>query len=34
MQAVVPRAHAVLLDQADWHVSSMLKVPANIPVVP
>jgi len=30
-QAVAPGAHAVLLlDQAGWHVSPKLKVPANI----
>jgi hypothetical protein len=34
-QAVAPGAHAVLLlDQAGWHVSSKLKVPANITLVP
>ena len=30
-QAVAPGAHAVLLlDQAGWHVTPKLKVPANI----
>ena len=34
-QAVAPGAHAVvLLDQAGWHVSAKLKVPANITLVP
>ena len=34
-QAVAPGAHAVLLlDQAGWHVSSKLVVPANITLVP
>ena len=34
-QAVAPGAHAVvLLDRAGWHVSSKLKVPANITLVP
>ncbi len=34
-QAVAPGAHAVLLlDQAGWHVSRKLKVPANITLVP
>ena len=34
-QAVAPEAHAVLLlDQAGWHVSRKLKVPANITLVP
>ncbi len=34
-QAVTPGAHAVLLlDQAGWHVSRKLKVPANITLVP
>jgi transposase len=34
-RAVAPGAHAVLLlDQAGWHVSSKLKVPANITLVP
>ena len=34
-QAVVPGAHAiVLLDQAGWHLSTKLKVPANITLVP
>jgi transposase len=34
-QAVAPGRHAVLLlDQAGWHVSSKLKVPANITLVP
>jgi transposase len=33
--AVAPGAHAVLLlDRAGWHVSSKLKVPANITLVP
>jgi hypothetical protein len=31
-QTVTPRAHAVvLLDQAGWHLSDMLDIPANIP---
>ncbi len=34
-QAVAPGAHAVLLlDQAGWHVSRKLQVPANITLVP
>jgi transposase len=34
-QTVSPGAHAVLLlDQAGWHVSSKLKVPANITLLP
>ena len=34
-QAVAPGAHAVLLlDQAGWHVSPKLKVPANSTLVP
>ena len=34
-QAVAPGAHAiVLLDQAGWHVSARLRVPANITLVP
>ena len=34
-QAVAPGAHAVLLlDQAGWHVSPKLKVPANITLMP
>ncbi len=34
-QAVGPGAHAVLLlDQAGWHVSSKLKVPVNITLMP
>jgi transposase len=34
-QAVAPGAHAiVLLDQAGWHQSKRLKVPANITLVP
>jgi transposase len=34
-QAVAPGAHAmVLLDQAGWHLSKKLKVPANITLVP
>ena len=34
-QAVAPGAHAlVLLDQAGWHLSRRLKVPANITLVP
>ena len=34
-QAVAPGAHAmVLLDQAGWHLSTRLKVPANITLVP
>ena len=34
-QAVAPGAHAmVLLDQAGWHLSKELKVPANITLVP
>ncbi len=32
---IAPRAHAVLvLDQAGWHMSSRLVVPANITLVP
>jgi hypothetical protein len=35
VQAVAPGAHAVvLLDRAGWHVSSKLKVPANLTLVP
>jgi transposase len=34
-RAVAPGAHAVvLLDQAGWHQSKRLKVPANITLVP
>jgi transposase len=34
-QAVAPGAHAVLLlDQAGWHVSAKLAVPANITLLP
>jgi transposase len=34
-QAVAPGAHAVvLLDQAGWHVSAKLRVPATITLVP
>src|SRR3954465_8122159 len=34
-QAVAPGAHAVLLlDQAGWHVSPKLTVPANITLMP
>jgi transposase len=34
-QAVAPGAQAVvLLDQAGWHVSAKLKVPANLTLVP
>ena len=34
-QAVTPGAHAVvLLDQAGWHLSKRLKIPANITLVP
>jgi len=34
-QAVAPGAHAVvLLDQAGWHTSPKLKVPANITLLP
>ena len=34
-QAVVPKAHAVLLlDQAGWHVSPKLNVPDNITLLP
>jgi transposase len=34
-QAVAPGAHAVLLlDQAGWHVSPKLPVPANITLLP
>jgi putative transposase len=34
-QAVAPGAHAVLLlDQAGWHVSRKLQVPANITLLP
>jgi transposase len=34
-QAVAPGAHAVvLLDQAGWHVSTRLAVPANITLLP
>jgi transposase len=34
-QAVTPGAHAVLLlDQAGWHTSRKLQVPANITLVP
>jgi len=34
-QAVAPGAHAVvLLDQAGWHLSATLTVPANISLMP
>jgi transposase len=34
-QAVAPGAHAVvLLDQASWHLSTRLVVPANITLMP
>ena len=34
-EAVAPGAHAVvLLDQAGWHLSKRLKIPANITLVP
>jgi transposase len=34
-QAVAPGAHAVvLLDQAGWHTSAKLKLPANISLLP
>ena len=34
-RAVNPGAHAVLLlDQAGWHLSTQLKVPANITLMP
>ena len=34
-QAVPPGGHAVLLlDRAGWHVSTKLKVPNNIPLLP
>ena len=34
-QAVATDAHAVvLLDQAGWHISAKLKVPANITLLP
>jgi transposase len=34
-QAVAPGAHAVvLLDQAAWHTSAKLKIPANISLLP
>ena len=34
-QAVSPSAHAVvLLDQAGWHTSAKLKLPANISLLP
>ena len=34
-QALTPGAHAiVLLDQAGWHVSAKLRVPANLTLVP
>jgi len=34
-QAVAPRAHAVvLMDQAGWHTTYKLKVPANITIIP
>jgi hypothetical protein len=34
-QTVTPRAHAVvLLDQAGWHLSDMLDIPANITLMP
>jgi transposase len=34
-KAVAPGAHAILiLDQAGWHVSAKLEVPANITLMP
>ena len=34
-QAVAPRAHAVvLMDQAGWHTTDKLDVPANITIIP
>lgn len=34
-QAVAPSAHAVLLvDQAGWHMTPKLAVPANISIIP
>jgi transposase len=34
-KAVAPNAHAVLLvDQAGWHLSTRLVVPANITIIP
>jgi putative transposase len=34
-KAVAPKAHAVLLvDQAGWHLSTRLVVPANITIIP
>jgi putative transposase len=34
-QAVAPGSHAVLLlDQAGWHVSTKLRVPSNITLLP
>jgi hypothetical protein len=34
-KAVAPKAHAVLLvDQAGWHLSTCLVVPANITIIP
>ena len=34
-KAVAPSAHAVLLvDQAGWHLSTRLVVPANITIIP
>ncbi|WP_428332612.1 IS630 family transposase [Novosphingobium sp.] len=34
-QAVAPRAHAVvLMDQAGWHTTDKLEVPANITIIP
>src|SRR3954467_7673193 len=33
-QAVAPEAHALLVDQAGWHQSKKLVVPANITLVP
>ena len=34
-QAVAPGAHAVVLvDQAGWHTSAQLKLPANISLLP
>ena len=34
-KAVAPKAHAVLLvDQAGWHLSTRLVVPANITFIP
>ena len=34
VKAVAPKAHAVLLvDQAGWHLSTRLVVPANITII-